>query len=113
MTCRTEFGWRFEVNGPKQKKAERFIEQQIGGYIVEKELGRGGFGAVYLARTAQNGRPLALKVMLSRIAIDAVAVKKFLRESRSVSDLRHPRMVESRCRENPHLAAAEVHEFGL
>ncbi len=33
----------FEVNAPKQKKAERFIEQQIGGYVVEKELGRGEF----------------------------------------------------------------------
>jgi len=51
----------FEVNAPKQKKAERFIEQQIGGYIVERKLGRGGFGAglsgsPYEGQSAQRGQ---------------------------------------------------------
>lgn len=60
----------------------------------ERELGRGGFGAVYLARTAPKGPPLALKVMLSHIAVDSVARSKFLREIKSIRDLRHPRIVE-------------------
>ncbi len=84
----------FEMNRANEKDAHAFIQQQVGKYLIECELGRGGFGAVYLARTAKDGRPLALKVMLSRIAVDSIAVRKFLREIESVSTLRHPRLVE-------------------
>jgi eukaryotic-like serine/threonine-protein kinase len=84
----------FEVNAPKQKKAERFIEQQIGGYIVEKELGRGGFGAAYLARRMKDNQRIALKVMLSQVAVDKSNLEQFLREIRSVSALKHPNIVQ-------------------
>jgi pSer/pThr/pTyr-binding forkhead associated (FHA) protein len=84
----------FEVNAPKQKKAERFIEQQIGGYIVEKELGRGGFGAAYLARRMKDNQPIALKVMLSQVAVDKSNLEQFLREIRNVSSLKHPNIVQ-------------------
>jgi pSer/pThr/pTyr-binding forkhead associated (FHA) protein len=84
----------FEVNTPKQKKAERFIEQQIGGYIVEKELGRGGFGAAYLARRIKDNRRIALKVMLSQVAVDKSNLEQFLREIRNVSSLKHPNIVQ-------------------
>jgi eukaryotic-like serine/threonine-protein kinase len=84
----------FEVNAPKQKKAERFIEQQIGGYIVEKELGRGGFGAAYLARRMKDNQRIALKVMLSQVAVDKSNLEQFLREIRNVSSLKHPNIVQ-------------------
>lgn len=84
----------FEMNRGNEKDAHAFIQQQVGKYLIERELGRGGFGAVYLVRTNKNGRPLALKVMLSHIAVDSVARRKFLREIKSVSELRHPRIVE-------------------
>jgi pSer/pThr/pTyr-binding forkhead associated (FHA) protein len=84
----------FEVNAPKQKKAERFIEQQIGGYIVEKELGRGGFGAAYLARRMKDNQRIALKVMLSQVAVDKSNLEQFLREVRNVSALKHPNIVQ-------------------
>ncbi len=84
----------FEVNAPKQKKAERFIEQQIGGYIVEKELGRGGFGAAYLARRMKDNKRIALKVMLSQVAVDKSNLEQFLREIRNVSSLKHPNIVQ-------------------
>ena len=84
----------FEVNAPKQKEAERFIEQQIGGYIVEKELGRGGFGAAYLARRMKDNQRIALKVMLSQVAVDKSNLEQFLREIRNVSSLKHPNIVE-------------------
>ncbi len=82
------------MNASKQKKAERFIEQQIGGYIVEKELGRGGFGAVYLARRIKDNLRVALKVMLSQVAVDKNNLEQFLREIRNVSSLKHPNIVE-------------------
>jgi pSer/pThr/pTyr-binding forkhead associated (FHA) protein len=84
----------FEVNGPKQKKAERFIEQQVGGYIVEQEVGRGGFGAVYLARRMKDNQRVALKVMLSQVAVDKSSLEPFLREIRNISSLQHPNIVQ-------------------
>lgn len=84
----------FEVNAPKQKKAERFIEQQIGGYIVEKELGRGGFGAAYLARRMKDNQRIALKVMLSQAAVGKSNLEQFLREIRNITTLKHPSIVQ-------------------
>ena len=84
----------FEVNAPRQKEAERFIEQQIGGYIVEKELGRGGFGAAYLARRMKDNQRIALKVMLSQATVDKNNLDQFLREIRNVASLKHPNIVQ-------------------
>ena len=63
------------------------------GYIIEKELGRGGFGAVYRARRAKDQQRVAVKVMLPRAAVDQTSVDKFLREIRSTAALRHPHIV--------------------
>jgi serine/threonine protein kinase len=65
----------------------------IRGYRVLKELGRGGMGAVYLARHDQTGEQVALKVMLPRIAADDHARQLFLREVDSTRALRHPNVV--------------------
>jgi serine/threonine protein kinase len=63
-------------------------------YQIERELGRGGMGAVYLARRRKDGQPVALKVMLSKVAVDDRARKMFLREMEATRVLRHPHLVE-------------------
>src|SRR5687767_2571461 len=42
---------------------DRPLPEQVGPYRVERELGAGGFGVVYLARDAQLQRRVALKVL--------------------------------------------------
>ncbi|GAA2783552.1 hypothetical protein GCM10010441_05550 [Kitasatospora paracochleata] len=64
--------------------------QGISGYRLLRELGRGGMGAVYLARHQATGREVALKVMLPRVATNQVARTRFLREVLVTQDLRHP-----------------------
>jgi len=68
----------------------------IPGYEIIRELGRGSQGVVYLARREDTGELLALKMLLTRVAIDPNAKKGFLREIESTRVLRHPNVVEFR-----------------
>ncbi len=68
----------------------------VRGYRVLRELGRGGMGAVYLARHEQTGEEVALKVMLPRVAADGHAKRLFLREVESTRALGHPNVVALR-----------------
>jgi len=66
---------------------------KLNDYAIERELGRGGCGAVYLARAAIGGTPVAVKIMLSRAQADARAVEQFKREMDIIAKLRHPNIV--------------------
>ncbi len=68
----------------------------IQGYTVERELGRGGMGAVYLARRERSGEQVALKVMLPRVAAHPRATEMFLREIENTKALKHRHVVELR-----------------
>jgi eukaryotic-like serine/threonine-protein kinase len=66
----------------------------IGGrYRLERLLGEGGMGAVWAARDTATGRRCALKLMKDAAA-DLEARKRFLREGRAASAVRHPNVVE-------------------
>ena len=69
-------------------------ELNIPDYEVEKELGRGGMGAVYLVRHKRTGEPAALKVMLAKVAVSERARKRFMREVKITYVLRHTNIVE-------------------
>lgn len=68
----------------------------IKGYSVEKELGRGGMGAVYLARHNKSGERVALKVMLPQVAADERAKDAFMREINNTKALQHRHVVALR-----------------
>jgi eukaryotic-like serine/threonine-protein kinase len=72
----------------------------IRDYTMLRELGRGGMGAVYLARHNDTGTQVALKVMLPRVAASRTARERFLREAAVSRGLRHPNI-------------ATVHEIGV
>jgi serine/threonine-protein kinase len=70
------------------------IRQQLGDrYTIERELGRGGMGAVYLARDLRLDRPVALKVLPSELAGDSSLRERFLRETRTAASFSHPNIV--------------------
>jgi len=70
--------------------------QRLRGYRIEKELGRGGMGAVYLAVNEKTGERLALKMMLPHIATNQRLRDLFLREAANSKVLRHKNVVELR-----------------
>ncbi|MDX2183869.1 MAG: serine/threonine-protein kinase [Gemmatimonadaceae bacterium] len=64
-----------------------------GEYFVQRELGRGGMGIVYLARDIALERDVAIKVLPTTHAADPDARQRFLREARLAAGLSHPHIV--------------------
>ncbi len=64
-----------------------------GEYSLERELGRGGMGVVYLARDVQLDRDVAIKVLPTHLARAAAARERFVREARTAAGLSHPHIV--------------------
>ncbi|MGH7569565.1 MAG: protein kinase domain-containing protein [Gemmatimonadales bacterium] len=75
-----------------------------GRYSLERELGRGGMGVVYLAREVRLDRPVAIKLLPPTRAADAGVRERFLREARTAAKLSHPNII-------PIHAVDEVREF--
>lgn len=67
--------------------------QRIGGYRLDKLLGRGGMGQVWLALQESLKRPVALKVLSPKLASDADFVRRFQSEARAAAALHHPNVV--------------------
>src|SRR3954463_1326571 len=62
-------------------------------YEVEREIGRGGMGVVYLARDLRLDRMVAIKTLPLHLATDAPIRERFLREARTAARLSHPNIV--------------------
>ena len=65
----------------------------VGEYSLQRELGRGGMGVVYLARDVQLDRDVAIKVLPTHLARTAAARERFVREARMAAGLSHPNIV--------------------
>jgi serine/threonine protein kinase len=70
------------------------VGRTIAGYVVRKAVGEGGTAQVYLAEHPERGR-VALKLLRPRLATDAVAVKRFLREAEFGARVVHPNVVRT------------------
>jgi len=62
-------------------------------YTVERLLGQGGMGSVYLARDITLDRQVAIKVINPEVSRDPTLRARFLQEARTVARLRHPNIV--------------------
>jgi serine/threonine-protein kinase len=62
---------------------------RVPGYEVDRQLRVGGFGAVYLATRMKDRAKVAIKVMLSKIAVDKRSREAFLREIENMKALQH------------------------
>jgi serine/threonine-protein kinase len=64
-----------------------------GKWRLERKIGEGGMGAVYLAHDLQLDRKVAIKILASALAHDAELVARFEREARFTASLEHPNIV--------------------
>ena len=88
---------------PRSKPDERAMPATVGRFRILRELGRGGFGIVYLARDEKLGREIALKVQRPEAILSPELRQRFLREAKTAARLRHPNIA----------AVHEVGEAGL
>ena len=64
-----------------------------GRYSIDRELGRGGMGIVYLAREVHLDRLIAIKLLPPDRAADPTLRERFLREARLAAKLSHPNII--------------------
>lgn len=66
---------------------------RIGHFTIERKLGQGGMGVVYAARDERLERSVALK-MMSSLASDETAHRRFWREARAAASVNHPNVCQ-------------------
>lgn len=66
----------------------------IGMYHIEKVIGHGGMGTVYLGRHVLLGRTAAIKVLLPSLSRNAEVVGRFFNEARALSRIADPGIVQ-------------------
>jgi len=107
--CGTEYGDeaafcsrdRSSLRPVAAESSAGLVGQLVGDrYQVERRLGQGGMGEVYLARHVLMGRQCALKVMNQALSQDPDAVSRFNREATNASRISHPNV-------------CAVYDFGL
>jgi serine/threonine-protein kinase len=70
------------------------IGTSIGNYRIERLIGEGGMGKVYLAEHPSIGRQAAVKVLTPTDAGDPQIVSRFILEARAANAIRHPNIVD-------------------
>ncbi len=70
-----------------------FAQGRVGRFELERELGRGGHGVVFLARDPALNRLVALKVPRPEVLLTADLSRRFLREAYAAAALKHPNLV--------------------
>jgi len=69
------------------------VPEKLAGYRLERLIGKGAMGSVYLAVQESLRRPVALKVLAPRLAADRDFVQRFQAEARAAAALSHANVV--------------------
>ncbi|MGN6105059.1 MAG: serine/threonine-protein kinase [Kofleriaceae bacterium] len=67
---------------------------EVGGYVIDGELGRGGMGFVYSATHPVIGKRAAIKVLKPEVSKSPIAVERFIQEARAVNQIGHPNIID-------------------
>lgn len=79
--------------GPNPLDADLRPGTMVDHYRVERQVGKGGMGEVYLASDTLLGRRVALKMVKPQLVVREKLRQQFLREARAMAKLSHPNIV--------------------
>ncbi len=82
-----------EIHGPERLPPSE-QPPMIPGFVIERELGRGGMGVVYQAWQPQLARRVAIKVVSASALIGAEDRRRWLHEARAIGRVRHRNVVQ-------------------
>ena len=68
-------------------------QRTVSHYEIERKIGEGGMGEIYLARDTRLDRPVALKFLPDHLSRDPKARERLLREAKAASKLSHPNIL--------------------
>jgi len=70
------------------------VTRQFGHYLLQKQIGAGGMGAVYLGTDLKLNRVVAIKLLKPELCEDQKFLSTFLREAEITASLNHPNIVQ-------------------
>ncbi|GAB4315142.1 MAG: hypothetical protein Kow0059_07090 [Candidatus Sumerlaeia bacterium] len=79
---------------PGAEELKRLIGRNVDGFVIEKLLGAGGMGAVFLAHQVSLDRKVALKVLPKRFSNDPELIARFTREALAAAQLNHHNIIQ-------------------
>jgi len=97
--CFTEFEDSVDVCPTDSSKLEKVSKDPLVGttlddrYLIEGVIGRGGMGVVYRARQQNMDKDMAIKMLYSHKVSEPEAIKRFHREAKTVTAVRHHHII--------------------
>jgi serine/threonine protein kinase len=82
------------ATGQYARNLKNLAGRNIDGYVIQKQLGAGGMGAVFLARQVSLERDVAFKVLAPKLAGNPDFLSRFTREALSAAQLSHHNIVQ-------------------
>src|SRR5262249_966529 len=70
------------------------IGRTIGNYLVKRQIGQGGMGAVYLAEHPRILKQVAIKVLLPEVSRNPQVVARFFNEARAATEIRNEHIID-------------------
>ncbi|PAW75432.1 MAG: hypothetical protein B9S32_17920 [Verrucomicrobia bacterium Tous-C9LFEB] len=70
------------------------VTRQFGHYLLQKQIGAGGMGSVYLGTDLKLNRVVAIKLLKPELCADQKFLSTFLREAEITASLNHPNIVQ-------------------
>ena len=77
----------------EKEKENSFVNRTINNYKVEKLIGKGGMGEVYLAFDTKLERRVALKILPESFTVNHNRLNRFVQEAKAASALNHPNII--------------------